>query len=620
VTPIEVLDRFESLGGGSLRQDGWGFGCEFGFFARSYGDERGSLLRWGSIDANNLIRALRARFGGVDDITAFDMRDGGQQWHVIQTTYGMRFDHTGISSIDFSSAQAAQRISKIFRRLRDRLVEDLDAGDRLFLYRTHDHTLDGPMLGALSDAMAGYGSATLCYLQVADAENEPFTAQRRSPNLIVSYIDRFAPCGTNLVLNNRGWELCCRAVLNLLDTEREARGERIVEPDRSMRHEIALTINFGTDGNAQEYQVGGWYGPEPTHTWTDGYRSEIRFPAPHAPFGYFIEIETGCLIKWPERPSQPLIVYVDGKSVSILSIDQGGVYSAFCLPPSGPTVTISFAIPGAIRMSEIRDQGDPRLLGLSLRRIRVMSLLAPRAAMVHRSAAHQVSGNGLGMVLDTASHITGISTHDLLTRFEMLCGDCWFGLTQRLLGAEPLGLLRFAGANPRVTIELLDTAFEAMGRNISAEPSPNGANEWMVRDAAGLYYHSGRPLAVSSEDVLKQERNKIQFLRSKMLQDLVDAEKIFLFVDCHGYPPEAAMSIFLALRRVSTASMLWIRSTPFGEAHGSVTEIVPGLLMGFMDFRGAPIIDNNPIGGWLSVLTAAYKIQSDVRIPNLETQ
>ena len=47
----------------------------------------------------------------------------------------------------------------------------------------------------------------------------PFTAVRKTPNLIVGYIDHFAPVEGRLDYNPIGWEAVCRAALDVWPTE-----------------------------------------------------------------------------------------------------------------------------------------------------------------------------------------------------------------------------------------------------------------------------------------------------------------------------------------------------------------------------------------------------------------
>jgi hypothetical protein len=269
-------------------------------------------------------------------------------------------------------------------------------------------------------------------------------------------------------------------------------------------------------------------------------------------------------------------------------------------------VTLAFDLPGATRVSEVLGAGDSRELALAFSRVRIMPLLEHCQSPNREPVSIAVAGTTAAEAVGTAEQETGVKLHDLLTRFEIICGDCAFGLTQRALGSDPLSLLRFAGATPRVTIHGLETEFRELGETLSTVPAGDGTDEWMVADSAGLHYHSGKSLSIGRDDVIRGEQKKIAFLREKLLRDLTEARKVFLFADCFRQPPEAAMSIFLALRRVSGACLLWLRETPFGEQPGSAKEIAPGLVMGFVDFHGNPTVDGMPVGGWIAVLASAH--------------
>lgn len=216
MTPADVASQFESLGGGSMNANGWAFGCEFGFWQRAVGIEPIGLLRWASIDPANLQRGLAAQFEGISDPHAISMRNNPvPDWCVTQDTYRILYDHTGLSRERLSKDQAASRMAAILGRLAERLIEELTAADKMFTYHTYDHIMPDADVAALAAAVSRYGGATLFYVQTTPPDRPEFSAERKAANLIVGYIDRFAPRNGRIDCNPIGWEAVCRAALAL---------------------------------------------------------------------------------------------------------------------------------------------------------------------------------------------------------------------------------------------------------------------------------------------------------------------------------------------------------------------------------------------------------------------
>ena len=79
-----VLERFESLGGGSDTRGGWAYGCEFGIFQRHRGVEPLGLLRWASIAIEDLTNGIAESFSGFDDVSTLNVTDEfGWDWALI---------------------------------------------------------------------------------------------------------------------------------------------------------------------------------------------------------------------------------------------------------------------------------------------------------------------------------------------------------------------------------------------------------------------------------------------------------------------------------------------------------------------------------------------------------
>jgi hypothetical protein len=373
---------------------------------------------------------------------------------------------------------------------------------------------------------------------------------------------------------------------------------------------VARTIRFGTSGDAEAFQAFGWSTPEALHTWTIGWRSAVVIPTPLAPQGYFLEVDTGCFLYPPRVHFQPLSIWVNNRRVATLNVKAEGIFAVYCPPPcDGENQTIlAFEHPHAFRPRDVADTPDDRELAFAFRRISVLTLAGSVSAFQPSGGSHVVMAtDDLGRAIDVAEAISGMPIDDLMTGFEMLAGDCWFGLTQRILGLEPLSMLRFAGATAVFAINGLNTAFRNIDANLHAVHAPDGLDEWMIRNGEGLNYHSGKTLDLDPETVIRSEQIKIAFLRRKFLDDLESTNKIFLFHDRFGVTLDEALALYLALRRTGNHRMLWVRPGSASNA-GTVEEIAPGLFAGWLDPLGAPIVSDIPVGGWLTVLANTARL------------
>jgi hypothetical protein len=212
----------------------------------------------------------------------------------------------------------------------------------------------------------------------------------------------------------------------------------------------------------------------------------------------------------------------------------------------------------------------------------------------------------------------------LVAQFESLGDSCEFGLVQRQAGAEPLGLLRFAGftgpADRRLEelIAALDRGFEGLGEpdtvNVSMQ-GPADHREYIVRESAyGLMYHTFLgPTDIDQARLHTNESIRLRFLRRKLFADLVTADKIFVWKS--NFPTELArvQHLLAALRRHGPARLLWVRAVDTvpgatAEQIGKVESLADGLLSGVVD-RFAPYdrmadISHN---AWLAVCGAALR-------------
>jgi hypothetical protein len=191
-----------------------------------------------------------------------------------------------------------------------------------------------------------------------------------------------------------------------------------------------------------------------------------------------------------------------------------------------------------------------------------------------------------------AQSLTAKATHELplLGSFESLGENCEFGLVQRRCGCEPLGLFRFSSTPYQPLLHSLRAGFIGMGQPeaLEVELAASG-HEYMVLDRRfGFRYHAWVKLGEMDPGAIRaREARRLPFLIRKLIGDLAEGDKIFVF---HGMTPltdAQASDLAAAIRRFGPGTLLWVEKADAAHPPGSVVPLGPGLLKGHMD-RFAP--------------------------------
>jgi len=207
---------------------------------------------------------------------------------------------------------------------------------------------------------------------------------------------------------------------------------------------------------------------------------------------------------------------------------------------------------------------------------------------------------------------------ELVLEFESLGDNCEFGLVQRSVGAEPLGLLRFAGFYLPVEIRLerlaaaLENDFVGLGllETISVEAAGE-SREFLVNESAyNLMYHSFMHEGQIDPEVLRQrEATRLSFLRRKLLEDLKNGEKIWVWKSNLKLPFDQIERLVTVLRRHGPNILLWVVEAGDADRPGSVERITDNLLKGYVErfapYHNAPDISPQ---SWLEVCQATYDL------------
>jgi tetratricopeptide (TPR) repeat protein len=181
----------------------------------------------------------------------------------------------------------------------------------------------------------------------------------------------------------------------------------------------------------------------------------------------------------------------------------------------------------------------------------------------------------------------------MFAQFESLGGlgqGCEFGLVQRLAGIEPLGLLRWARMRPENLTAALEARFEGVGTpeqtelSFYEEVTPDDP-EYTVRDKRfGMDMHTFTKRSdIPFDKMYKSTCRRLAFLKTKLLDDLAVAEKIFVYkIFRRNLGRGEVEAIHALLLRYGPVTLLYVRSSDAEHPGGSVEWWGDRLLVGYI--------------------------------------
>jgi len=183
----DLVMRFESLGGR-------GIGCEFGMFQREFGAEPLGLLRWADMPYEGIIRTLEDRFAGVadpDNTEVFVNRENGRAEYCTRDLRGFMFMRAFVYEDEMPMERMRKQALRRLAFLKDKLIADLEAGQKIFVWRCTERNLSDDEIQRLHAAVRSYGDNTLLYVCYEGDGRPNGTVLLREPGLLIGYIDRF---------------------------------------------------------------------------------------------------------------------------------------------------------------------------------------------------------------------------------------------------------------------------------------------------------------------------------------------------------------------------------------------------------------------------------------------
>jgi hypothetical protein len=171
-------------------------------------------------------------------------------------------------------------------------------------------------------------------------------------------------------------------------------------------------------------------------------------------------------------------------------------------------------------------------------------------------------------------------------------------------------LLRFSSTPLDQLIVALRERFDGIGKPDLVEVQAS-RDEYMVLDKKfGFLYHPWTKLGEATvDDIHARECRRLPFLANKLIEDLVSAEKIFLYRSIYPADETELLCLHSTIQSYGPATLLWIVLQDQDNPTGTVKELSPGFFKGYID-RFAPLEQVHELSfeGWTSLCRNAYKL------------
>ena len=349
---------------------------------------------------------------------------------------------------------------------------------------------------------------------------------------------------------------------------------------------LLQAIDFGLAGNSAAVLGEGWSHTEAERTWSIGPRSTLLLEPIGEPMQALLEIDVLPLTEAGVLDAQRLAIEIGGAVVASVRVGSRAVLGfEVALPATGGRpLRITFRYPDAATPLDLRGVPDRRMLALFFRSLRLWRLPNGDAEGAAPEPA-PISPVPLSRPAATASDT------ELMLSLESIGYNCELGMVQRAFAAEPLALFRFATTPIESLIALLDDGLARIGDPAAMRVRVNDAGEYIVHDTAyGTSYHTWiKRAAMTEADLMRREVARLRFLRRKLLADLEEGDKLFVYKwqPDDGLKPEDTveesqiMRLSQCLRRHGANTLLWVAPHERYRPSGLVEPIGEGLIKAY---------------------------------------
>jgi tetratricopeptide (TPR) repeat protein len=235
---------------------------------------------------------------------------------------------------------------------------------------------------------------------------------------------------------------------------------------------------------------------------------------------------------------------------------------------------------------------------------------APSAAAISGLTSRMIGGERT----EGSSEIHLLNDRDLLMRFESLGSNCEFGIIQRQAGCEPLGLLRWTAISPDKLALALRERFHEIANPDLTRIHVSEAGEYIVRNTRydSVMHSFVLQRHVNEADFVNRQCRRLNFLGGKLMDDLQEGEKIFVYKNDKGITKGQIQRLHRAVRQRGRSTLLCVLLRDAQHRAGLVEDKGNGLLLGYIDRFSPPgNAGDSAHEAWLAICQAAYRLWRD---------
>jgi hypothetical protein len=234
---------------------------------------------------------------------------------------------------------------------------------------------------------------------------------------------------------------------------------------------------------------------------------------------------------------------------------------------------------------------------------------------------YELAGTGYEPLLHFIRHgaaegrKTNAKDLNVMAVFQSLGDNCEFGLVQRQVGAEPLGLFRFASTRIDGLIAAFESRFARFQSpeniQVRCDEDPNGG--YGVFTSVPSYQfncHSGHPsVKINVDKLIDKERKRLNFLARVHIEEAETGNKLLVYKSNFPVADERIKDLHSAINSIGPSWLLWVTPATADWPAGRVQEVAEHILRGSIE-RFAPYDNAYQFSpqGWQKICSKAHDL------------